>query len=65
MRLEWNTWLKMTEMQIIARLWSHIADLKLHTYGYSSKTIEQIENELKDTERECEPYTNEREEYYS
>lgn len=55
----------MTEMQIIARLWSHIADLKLHTYGYSSKTIEQIENELKDTERECEPYTNEREEYYS
>lgn len=65
MRPEWNTWLKMTELQIITRLWSHITDLKLCVYGRSSKTIEQIESELKDTERECEPYADEREEYYS
>lgn len=57
--------MKMTEMQIIARLWSHIADLKLYAYGYSSKALEQIENELKDTERECEPYVDEWEEYCS
>lgn len=54
--------MKMTKLQIITRLWSHITDLKLCVYGYGSKTIEQIENELKDTERECEPYIEEEEE---
>lgn len=36
----------MTKLRIISRLWSHITDLRLYIRGQSSKTLEQIEDEL-------------------
>lgn len=47
-----------TKLQIISRLWSHIADLRLILNGTSSKTIEEVEDEIDITESLCRPYTN-------
>lgn len=47
----------MTKLRIISRLWSHITDLRLYIRGQSSKTLEQIEDELDITEYYCRPYT--------
>lgn len=48
----------MTKLQIIARLWSHITDLRLLARGKGSKTLEQIEKEMDLTEYYCRPYTD-------
>lgn len=42
-----------TKLRIISRLWSHITDLRLYIRGQSSKTLEQIDREMKLTEQEC------------
>lgn len=46
----------MTEIRIIARLWAHIADLKMLLNEQSIKSIEQIEAELDETASYCEIY---------
>ena len=43
----------MTKIRIIARLWSHITDLRLYIKGQSRKDIEQIEKEIEATEQSC------------
>ena len=48
----------MTKRRIISRLWSHIADLRLYIRGQSSKTLEQIEDELDITEYYCRTYAD-------
>lgn len=48
----------MTKLRIISRLWSHITDLRLYIRGQSSKTLEQIEDELDITEYYCRPYAD-------
>ena len=48
----------MTKLQIIARLGSHITDLRMILNGYSSKTIEQVEKEIDVTEYYCRPYAD-------
>ena len=48
----------MTKLRIISRLWSHITDLRLYIRGQSSKTLEQIEDELDITEYHCRPYAD-------
>lgn len=48
----------MTKLRIISRLWSHITDLQLYIRGQSSKTLEQIEDELDITEYYCRPYAD-------
>ena len=40
------------------KLWSHITDLRLYIRGQSSKTLEQIEDELDITEYYCRPYAD-------
>lgn len=50
--------MKMTKLQIIARLWSHITDLRILIRGQGSKTLEQIEEELDLTEYYCRPYAD-------
>lgn len=47
-----------TKLQIISRLWSHIADLRLILNGTSSKTIEEVEDEIDITEILCRPYAD-------
>ena len=47
-----------TKLQIISRLWSHITDLRLILRGASSKTLEEIENEIDITENLCRPYAD-------
>lgn len=47
-----------TKLQILSRLWSHITDLRLILNGTSSKTIEEVEDEIDITESLCRPYTN-------
>lgn len=47
-----------TKLQIISRLWSHIADLRLILKGTSSKTLEEVENEIDITESLCRPYAD-------
>ena len=47
-----------TKLQIISRLWSHITDLRLILNGTSSKTIEEVEDEIDITESLCRPYTD-------
>ena len=47
-----------TKLQIISRLWSHITDLRLILNGTSSKTIEEVENEIDITESLCRPYAD-------
>lgn len=49
---------QMTKLQIIARLWSHITDLRMILNGHSAKTIEQIEKEIDITEYYCRPYAD-------
>lgn len=49
---------KMSKLKIIARLWSHIADLQLYIAGNRKKSLEQIENELDLTEMYCRPYAD-------
>lgn len=44
----------MTKLRIISRLWS----LRLYIRGQSSKTLEQIEDELDITEYYCRPYAD-------
>ena len=39
-------------------VWSHITDLRLYIRGQSSKTLEQIEDELDITEYYCRPYAD-------
>lgn len=48
----------MTELKIIARLWSHITDLRMILNGHSMKTIEQIEAEIDVTEYNCRRYAD-------
>lgn len=48
----------MTKLQIIARLWSHITDLRMLINGHSCKTIGQIEDEIDITEYYCRPYAD-------
>lgn len=47
-----------TKLQIISRLWSHITDFRLILRGTSSKTLEEIENEIDITENLCRPYAD-------
>lgn len=47
-----------TKLQIISRLWSHITDLRLILNGTSSKTIEEVEDEIDITESLCRPYAD-------
>ena len=47
-----------TKLQIISRLCSHITDLRLILRGTSSKTLEEIENEIDITENLCRPYAD-------
>lgn len=47
-----------TKLQIISRLWSHITDLRLILKGTSSKTLEEVENEIDITESLCRPYAD-------
>jgi hypothetical protein len=47
-----------TKLQIISRLWSHIADLQLMLKGTSSKTLKEVENEIDVTENLCRPYAD-------
>lgn len=47
-----------TKLQIISRLWSHVTDLRLILNGTSSKTIEEVEDEIDITESLCRPYTD-------
>jgi hypothetical protein len=47
-----------TKLQIISRLWSHITDLRLILNGTSSKTLEEVENEIDITENLCRPYAD-------
>mgnify|MGYP004517496687 CR=1 FL=1 len=47
-----------TKLQIISRLWSHITDLRLMLKGTSSKTLEEVENEIDITEILCRPYAD-------
>ena len=49
---------KMSKLKIIARLWSHIADLQLYISGNRKKSLEQIEKELDLTEMYCRPYAD-------
>lgn len=49
---------KMSKLKIIARLWSHIADLQLYIAGNRKKSLEQIEKELDLTEMYCRPYAD-------
>lgn len=48
----------MTKLRIISRLWSHITDLRLYIGEQSSKTLEQIEDELDITEYYCRSYAD-------
>lgn len=48
----------MTVIQIIAKLWSHITDLRLYINGSRNKSMEQIERELDVTEMYCRPYSD-------
>lgn len=48
----------MTKLQIIARLWSHITELRLFIHGSGEKNLEQIEKEMDLTEYYCRPYTD-------
>lgn len=48
----------MTKLQIIARMWSHITDLRILINGHSKKTIEQIEKEIDVTEYHCRAYAD-------
>lgn len=50
-----------TKLQIISRLWSHITDLRLILNGTSSKTIEEVEDEIDITESLCRPYADDEE----
>lgn len=47
-----------TKLQIISRLWSHITDLRLILKGTSSKTLEEVENEINITESLCRLYAD-------
>lgn len=49
---------KMSKLKIIARLWSHIADLQLYIAGNRKKSLEQIEKELDLIEMYCRPYAD-------
>lgn len=49
---------QMTKLQIIARLWSHITDLRMILHRHSAKTIEQIEKEIDITEYHCRRYAD-------
>ncbi len=49
---------RMTEIRIIARLWGHIADLKMLLNEQGIKSIEQIETEMDETASYCEKYEN-------
>lgn len=46
----------MTVLQIIAKLWSHITDLRLYARGKSSKTLAEIEKDIAITECYCSVY---------
>ena len=52
----------MTEIRIIARLWGHIADLRMLLNKQSTKSIKQIETELNETASCCEIYAEDIEE---
>ncbi len=47
-----------TTLRIISRLWSHITDLRLILKGTSSKTLEEVENEINITESLCRLYAD-------
>lgn len=49
---------KMTQLRIIARLWAHIADLKMLLNNQNTKSIEQIEAELDETASYCQKYAD-------
>lgn len=46
----------MTVLQIIAKLWSHVTDLRLYARGKSSKTLAEIEKDIAITECYCSVY---------
>ncbi len=48
----------MTKLRIISRLWKHITDLRMYIREQSSKTLEQIEDEMNLTEYYCRTYTD-------
>lgn len=48
----------MTKLKIIARLWSHITDLRLYINGNRKKSMEEIEAELDATEMFCRSYAD-------
>ena len=48
----------MTKLKIIARLWSHVTDLRMLLRGITRKTLEQIETEIDETEYYCRPYAD-------
>lgn len=49
----------MTKLQIISRLWGHIADLLLLAHGQQgSKSLAEIEDELDSTEAACRAYAD-------
>lgn len=48
----------MTKLQIISRLWGHIADLLLLAHGQNGKSLQDIEEELDATEAACRPYAD-------
>lgn len=43
-------------LRIVARMWSHIVDLRLYIRGQGGKTMQQIETEITQTEEYCHPY---------
>ena len=53
---------RMTKLQVITRLWSHITDLFLLLDGRSAKTRETIEKEIDLTGLYCREYTSDTEE---
>ena len=42
-----------SELKIIAKLISHITDLRIYISGRGNKALEQIEAEIEETERCC------------
>lgn len=53
---------KMTQLRIIAKLWGHIADLKMLINNQGTKDLNQIETELDETASYCKKYTEDIEE---
>ena len=51
----------MTEIRIIARLWGHIADLRMLLNSQGTKDLNQIETELDETASYCQKYADDSE----